>query len=194
MNLTITPAKIRLWNVREYHSLMEKGVLNPEERIELIQGQLITMSPKGTLHTSATRRISKTLSISLANKAAIYTQDPIQLNDYSEPEPDVSVVKFDPLDYVSHHPQAEEVYLLIEVADSSLEYDCQVKAQLYAQSGINDYWVIDVRDRKLFLFRKPHQSDYKIKQILTENESINLLSFPDICLSISELLPPKKSK
>jgi Uma2 family endonuclease len=191
MNLSIIPAKIRLWNLSEYHHLREKGILHPEEKIELIEGQLIKMSPKGTLHTAATRRIAKTLTNLLVNKAAIYTQDPVELDDNSEPEPDVSIVKIDPNDYVTHHPQTEEIYLIIEVADSSLEYDCEIKAKLYAKSGIEDYWVIDVRERKLYLFRKPEKTGYQNKQILRETDLITPLSFPTISVKISELLPPK---
>lgn len=191
MNLSITPAKIRFWNVSEYHYLGEKGILHPEEKIELIEGQLIKMSPKGTLHTAATRRIAKTLTNLLVNKAAIYTQDPIELNDNSEPEPDVSVVKIDPNDYVTHHPQTEEIYLIIEVADSSLEYDCEIKAKLYAKSGIKDYWVIDVRERKLHLFRKPQKTGYETKEILSEIDSVTPLNFAELSIKISELLPPE---
>jgi Uma2 family endonuclease len=184
-----TAFQVKLWTVDEYHQLMDKGVFHPEERVELIVGQIIQMSAKGTAHTSATRRTSNIIRNFLGNRASVYTQDPIQLNDSSEPEPDVSVVRFDPLDYSQQHPTAADVYLIIEVADTSLTYDTEIKAQIYAQSGITDYWVLDVNDRRLIVFREPHQTGYKSQVILDEPQTITPLAFPDLAIALTDILP-----
>ncbi len=183
--------KLRLWTVKEYHYLTKIGVLHPTEKLELLEGQIIRMAAKGTSHTVATRRTTKLLENLLNNQAAIYTQDPITLNDYSEPEPDIIVVIPDSLDYFEHHPNPSDIHLIIEVADSSLDYDLTVKSQAYAKSSIIDYWVLDVNNRRLNIFREPTSEGYTNCFILKEEEEINLLKFPQISLSIQAMLPPK---
>ncbi|WP_051041530.1 Uma2 family endonuclease [Oscillatoria nigro-viridis] len=140
---------LRKWTVKKYQMLGEMGFFHPEERGELILGNIIKMSAKGTAHTSATRRRATLLRELLENQAAVYTQDPIALDDNSEPEPDIAVVRIDPFDYATHHPTPSEVYLIIEVADSSLTFDREIKAKAYGRSGIADYWVLNVGDRQL---------------------------------------------
>lgn len=184
------PFTVRLWTVEEYHQMTEAGIFHPEERVELIAGQIIKMSAKGTAHTSAVRRTARILRNRLENQADVYTQDPIKLDNSSEPEPDIAVVKIDPLDYADHHPTPSEVYLIIEVADSSLKYDREIKSKLYAQSGIADYWVLDVIDRKLHMFREPTQEGYQSEVILSQEASISPLQFPTLVIALQDILPP----
>ncbi|MBD0346530.1 MAG: Uma2 family endonuclease [Coleofasciculus sp. Co-bin14] len=190
MQTTQTPFTLRLWTAEEYHRMAEAGIFHPEERVELIAGQIIRMSAKGTAHTAAVRRTAKILRNLLTNQAEVYTQDPIQLDDFSEPEPDVAVVRIDPLDYADHHPTPSEVYLIIEVADSSLKYDRETKAKAYARSGIADYWVLDVINRKLHMFREPIQEAYQSEVILSEEASVSPLQFPTLEITLQEMLPP----
>lgn len=118
--VTTTPAySLRSWTVKEYHQLSELGVFHPEERLELIAGQIIKIAAKGTAHTATTRRTARLLQSLFGEQATVYTQDPVQLNDFSDPEPDIMVVVPDPLDYVQHHPTPPDIYWLIEVADST---------------------------------------------------------------------------
>jgi len=190
MQTTEAPFTLRFWTVKEYHQMAEAGIFHPEERVELIAGQIIRMSAKGTAHTAAVRRTAKVLRNLLFNQAEVYTQDPIQLNDFSEPEPDVAVVRLDPLDYADHHPTPSEVYLIIEVADSSFKYDRETKAKVYAKSGIADYWVLDVIDRKLHVFREPTQEGYQTEVIFSEKASVSPLQFPDVAITLQDMLPP----
>ena len=187
-------AEVRLWTVRDYHRMVEAGILHPDERVELIEGQIIRMSPKGTAHEAAITRLErilrKQLGVSEAiqrNRVIIRLQSPIQLNDRSEPEPDVAVVQANPLDYEDHHPTPVEAYLLIEIADSSFKFDCETKARLYAQAGIADYWVLDVNDRQLHVFRSPNQDGYQDHDTLGETEHLALLLFSDITVSVAEM-------
>ena len=181
---------LRKWTVKEYHKLGEMGFFHPEERVELLSGNIIKMSAKGTAHTSATRRTASVLRDLLGNQAAIYTQDPIALDDNSEPEPDIAVVRIDPFDYATHHPTPSEVYLIIEVADSSLTFDREIKAKIYARSGIADYWVLNVGDRQLHVFREPTENGYQSEVILGETASISPIEFPAFNIAIQAMLPP----
>lgn len=190
MQTTQAPFTLRLWTVKEYHQMAAAGIFHPEERVELIAGQIIRMSAKGTAHTAAVGRIDKLLQNRLGEQAWIRKEDPIQLDDFSEPEPDIAVVRIDPLDYADHHPTTSEVYLIIEVAGSSFKYDCETKGKGYAQSGIADYWVLDVNNRKLHVFREPNQEGYQSEVILLEDASVSPLQFPTLAIALANILPP----
>lgn len=190
MQNTETTLQLRLWTVKEYHRMAEAGIFGADERVELLEGKIIWMIAKGTAHRSAVGRTDRLLQNSLRNRALICVQDPVKLNEWSEPEPDIAVVKVHPLDYADHHPTPKEVYLIIEVADSSLKLDCQIKAKAYSQAGITDYWVLDVVRRQLYVFREPTQNGYQSEVILAEDATISPLEFPDLSITVLEILPP----
>ncbi|WP_373528090.1 Uma2 family endonuclease [Nostoc sp.] len=190
MQNTETTLKLRLWTVEEYHRMAEAGIFGADERVELLEGKIIWMIAKGTAHRSAVGRTDYLLKNRLGNRAWVSVQDPIKLNARSEPEPDIAVVKVDPLDYADHHPTPAEVYLIIEVAESSLKLDCRIKALAYSQAGITDYWVLDVVGRQLHVFREPTQDGYQNKAILAEDATISPLDFPDLSIAVLEMLPP----
>ncbi|MEH2451120.1 Uma2 family endonuclease [Nostoc sp.] len=190
MQNTESTLKLRLWTVEEYHRMAEAGIFGADERVELLEGKIIWMIAKGTAHRSAVGRTDYLLKNRLGNRAWVSIQDPVKLNERSEPEPDIAVVKVDPLDYADHHPTPSEVYLIIEVADSSLKLDCQTKAKAYSQAGITDYWVLNVVSRQLYVFRQPTQDGYQSKVILAEDATISPLEFPDLSIAVLEILPP----
>jgi Uma2 family endonuclease len=169
--------------------MAEAGIFEPSERVELLEGKIIWMIAKGTAHRSAVGRTNKLLQNRLGNQAWIAVQDPVKLNERSEPEPDIAVVKIDPLDYADHHPTPAEVYLIIEVADSSLKLDTEIKAKAYSQAGIKDYWVLDVVKRELIVFRNPTAEGYQNREIITEHQNISPLDFPDLEIVVSQMLP-----
>ncbi len=181
---------LRLWTVEDYHRMADTGILDDSERVELLEGKIIRMSAKGTAHRSAVGRTYKLLEKRLGNQAWISIQDPVKLNERSEPEPDVAIVQIDSLDYADHHPTPSEVYLIIEVADSSLKFDCETKGKAYAQAAITDYWVLDIVKRQLYVFRQPNEEGYQSKVILAENGIISPLQFPDLQIGVLEILPP----
>ncbi len=190
MQSTENTINLRLWTVKEYHRMAEAGIFDEDERVELLEGKIIWMSAIGTAHRSAVGRTDYLLKKILMNQAWVSIQDPIQLDNYSEPEPDIAVVKIDPLDYADHHPTPDEVYLLIEVADTTFKKDCETKGKAYAAAGIIDYWVLDVINRQLHVFRKPDKNGYQSEVILKENETVSPLNFPDLSINILEILPP----
>ena len=191
MQETETALNLRLWTVEEYHRMAEVGILQPDEPVELIAGQIIKkMSPQGTPHATTITLARLLLESRLGQQVLVRTQLPMQLSDRSEPEPDVAVVMPDALRYLDHHPRPLEVYLIIEVADSTLRRDCNLKAQDYSASNISDYWVIDINNRQLHVFREPTEEGYQSEMILSASGTIAPLQFPDCAIAVSELLPP----
>jgi Uma2 family endonuclease len=192
MQYTETIEKLRLWTVEEYHRIADMGILAADERIELIEGKIIRMSPKGTAHSSSIGRTDYLLKAGLGNRAWVIVQNPVKINERSEPEPDIAVVRLDPLDYADHHPTPAEIHLIIEIADSSLKFDCETKANLYALAGISDYWVIDVINREVRVFRLPSQVGYRSQVTFNQHQTITPKDFPDLQLRIIDMLPPER--
>ncbi|WP_110987533.1 Uma2 family endonuclease [Acaryochloris thomasi] len=186
----MTAVQTRRFTVQEYYRMTEQGILSPTERTELINGEIVKMAAKGTAHTSAVLLVQDVFKESLGRQVFVKSQDPIQLFNDSEPEPDVAVVKRDPLAYSTHHPIPEEILLVIEVADSSLKYDLETMAVLYARAEIAEYWVLDVLTRQLHIFRQPHQDRYQSQMILAETLDVTPIAFTDCTIAIRDLLPP----
>ena len=187
----LTPQTLKQWSVEDYHKLSEFGLLAPDERTELISGQIVIMAAKGTLHVIALQLLALQLDDFLRNQPyLVRTQDPIQLDDSSEPEPDLVVVKGDILTYANHHPYPEDVQLVVEIADTTLQQDCEVKDKLYAEANIAEYWVVDLRNRQLHIFQQPTPAGYDSHLILREGNPVSPLAFPDLTLAIASILPP----
>jgi Uma2 family endonuclease len=192
-NLTFTPEPMALkrWTVEDYHRMGELGIIHADERTELIAGQVLFMAAKGTPHVLALRLLSIALDALLAQQPFfVSTQDPIQLDDFSEPEPDCVIVRGAVLDYADQHPCPSDIALVVEVADSTLKYDTEVKDKLYAQSGIADYWVLDLKNRQLHVFRNPTPTGYTSHLILAEPNQVTPIVFPNIALALTDILPP----
>jgi Uma2 family endonuclease len=193
LNLTFTPepTTLKRWTVEDYHRMGELGMIHADERTELIAGQVLFMAAKGTPHVTALRLLAIALDALLADLPFfVSTQDPIQLDDFSEPEPDCAIVQGSILDYANRHPCPSDIAFVVEVADSTLKYDTEVKDKLYSQSGITDYWVLDLKNRQLHVFRNPTPTGYTSHLILTEPNQITPIAFPHITLNLTNILPP----
>lgn len=192
-NLTFMPepAAVKRWTVADYHRMGELGILRPDERTELIAGQVLFMTSKGTAHVLALRLLATVLDRLVADLPFfVSTQDPIQLDDFSEPEPDCAIVHGVAVDYVDRHPSAREVVLVVEVADSTLKYDTEVKDKFYGRSGVAEYWVLDVKGRRLHVFREPIEAGYASHVVVDELGQVSPLAFPDFVVRVVEVLPP----
>jgi Uma2 family endonuclease len=192
-DMSETPLLLNLksWTVQEYHRMEELGILDPNERTELIAGQITLMVAKGTPHVLTLRLLASELESLIINQPVfVSTQDPIYLDSSSEPEPDLAIVKGTAFDYANQHPQPSDIHLVVEVADSTLRHDCEVKDKLYAQAAITDYWVVDIPHRQVHIFRDPTPTGYTSHLILTEPQTVSPLAFPEIDLSIGSILPP----
>jgi Uma2 family endonuclease len=198
MNTLITTApepittldNLKSWTVQDYHRMSEMGILDPNERTELIAGQITLMVAKGTPHVITLQLLASGLLGQIGTTALIRTQDPIHLDDSSEPEPDLVIVRGEILDYIDRHPQPTDIHLLVEVADSTLSYDCQVKDKVYAKAGIPEYWVIDIKNRQVHIFSDPQATGYASQLILAESQTVSLFAFPAVIMPIGSILPP----
>ncbi|MFB2936557.1 Uma2 family endonuclease [Aerosakkonemataceae cyanobacterium BLCC-F154] len=181
--------QIRLWTVEEYHRMIDVGILNTEDKVELLEGRIIKMTPQRPPHAGTTQRASDYLKEQLKNQAHVRMQLPITLST-SEPEPDIAVVRIDPNGYGDRHPNANDILLLIEVAYTTLNIDRQEKAPIYAKANIADYWILDVIERCVYIFRNPTPSGYQAEMILTADRAISPLAFPTIEIPFSQLFLP----
>ncbi|MEM9919751.1 MAG: Uma2 family endonuclease [Bacteroidota bacterium] len=166
------------FTVQEYHQLAEIGILKESDRVELLYGDIITMSPIKSAHAGMVNLLNRLLIRKLLDEAIVTCQNPIELDKYSQPEPDLAIVKVRADDYSSQHPGPEDVYLVIEVADSSLEKDRQVKGPLYAKAGIPEYWIINLSDRQIEIHREPKDGAYCFQQTVLEGGRVESSSVP----------------
>lgn len=191
LSLDSSSSLLRLWTVDEYYQMAKTGILQSDEKVELIAGQIIrNMTPQGSFHAAAITRTNRLLNQPAQPRFLVRSQLPIQLDNRSEPEPDVALVKSDRLDYDDRHPKAEDVYLIIEIADSTLKTDLTLKKQVYAEANIADYWVLDLTKRQLYVYRQPTEEGYQQEQIVSEQDNISPLYFPDLQLKVGEMLRP----
>ena len=150
-------AQPKRFTVNEYHRLGELGFLQEDDHIELIRGELIQMAAKGVAHETCIRRLLRQLPLLLNNRATLQCQAPIALSFDGEPEPDFAIVRNRADDYATGHPTPEDTLLVIEVSDSSLDYDRDVKLPLYAEANIRDYWLFNLPDQYLEAYSEPYQ-------------------------------------
>ncbi|MGI2903460.1 Uma2 family endonuclease [Tolypothrix sp. VBCCA 56010] len=182
----MTATKNRLWTVEEYHRMIDAGILTPNDKVELLEGRIIQMSPQKPPPAATTQRTSDYLKDILTDKAYVRMQLPITLST-SEPEPDIAVVRINAGTYSDHHPSAEEIFLLIEVAYTTLTFDKEEKAPIYARANILEYWILDIENRQVYIYRNPTTSGYKTETILQVNAALAPLAFPEIEIPFSEL-------
>ncbi len=166
--------KRRLLTVDEYHKMGEAGILKPDDKVELINGEIITMSPINSKHASYVKRINALFTKLVGEDAIISIQDPVRLNKHSEPEPDIAILKFRADYYSKKHPTAEDVILLIEVSDSSVNVDRSFKLPLYAKSGIQEFWIINLKNNQIEVYKNPKGDTYETKEIFKKEKSIKL--------------------
>ena len=166
----------------EYHRMAETGILTEDDRVELINGEIIAMSPINSPHASVVDRISNFLKEEIGKSVIVRVQSPLLLSDLSEPEPDVMLLK--PRDdfYASAHPQPNDVYLLIEVADSSLPIDRKVKLPVYAAAGVPEVWIVNLANQQIEVHRTTTENEYQFKEIAQGEQEIVV---PHFLLSIT---------
>jgi Uma2 family endonuclease len=185
--------QIRQLTSTEYYGMMESGIIREGERVELISGQVFTMAAKGTRHTLCTRKLFKQLLASIGDRADVQSQDPITLPNNSEPEPDIVIAKLREDNYANNHPSPADIILVIEVADSTIKFDRETKAPLYAAAGISEYWIVNLIDDRLEIYRQPEGNIYASIEIITPPRSIVLPHFSEICLNIGDFFPAAKT-
>jgi len=182
----------RRFTVEEYYKMAEAGVLGQDERVELIEGEIIVMSPQGPRHASSSSLATKWFVLHCSDRCTVRIQLPIHLDNSSEPEPDVVLAVLDEDDYGDHHPAPKEILMVMEVSDSTLEFDRVRKSRTYAKAGIGQYCLLNVQSRELEDYRHPSEDGYRSKQTYSVDESFKLAAFPSISVNVADLLPPLK--
>ncbi len=182
----VTEVAKRLINVEEYYLMAEVGILKPGDSVELIQGEIYEMSPAGSKHGSVVKKLSKILNALLSKTHIIAIQDPVRFDKKTEPEPDISILRFRQDYYADKHPGADDIYVIIEVADSSLKYDRGIKKDLYAKFKIPEYWIINLDEKLIEVFSKPKDGDYESKDLFHSNDTISLLNTE---IQVSDIFP-----
>ena len=157
-----------LLTIDDYYKMAEVGIISRDARVELINGKVRHMSPVKSFHSSITDQLFDTLAFELRGKAMIKSQNPIKISDDSAPQPDLVVAKYYKHWYRKRHPEPEDIYLIIEVAQSSIQYDTGEKLKMYALAGIPEYWVIDLNDYKIRVYRQPDGDKYLFEEIIDE--------------------------
>ena len=180
--MTVTTAK---WTIAEYHRLVETGLLD-DKRVELLQGIIVDMLPEGMPHAVYCSESATYLRNLLGNRAIVREAHPITLPNDSEPEPDIAIVNAPNRQYLDHHPYPADIYWLIEYASSTLKKDLNDKKRVYAEVGIQEYWVVNLHASELIVFRDLAQNVYQSETILAA-ENISPLSFPDLQIDVSKL-------
>jgi Uma2 family endonuclease len=181
------------FSAEEYHRLAETGILSPDARVELIEGAIHDMSPIGPLHGAVTKRLNRFFNSRAKGRWTVSIQDSIRLDIYSEPEPDVVLLKPAPDDYASHHPAPDDVFLLIEVADSTLDFDRGKKLQIYARAGISEFWIVNLQDSTIEIYREPHFTVYEKKTVLRTGDKACPTAFPDVAELLRRQVDSRRS-
>jgi Uma2 family endonuclease len=187
VNMTI-PLPRRRFTVDDYYRIAAAGVLGEDDRVELIEGEIIEMSPIGSRHAACVNRLNGIFSVGVGARAIVAVQNPVRLSDLSEPQPDLAVLEPRADAYASGHPRAHDVLLLIEVADSSLPVDRHVKAPLYAVSGIRELWIVDIEAGRIHVFREPASDGYRSTRTVGRGDTVQPLAFPELAIEAGDVL------
>ena len=180
--MTLTTYK---WSIEEWHDLVESGVL-AGKRVELLEGEIIEVSPEGIPHRNTNHKVVKYLRNLLDRVAEVYESHPITL-DNSEPEPDIAIVRLPESIYDTHHPYPQDIYWLVEISNRTLNRDLENKSVTYARNGISEYWVVDLQNNKLIVHTNPKNDSYT--QVLEyKTGAVSPLAFPQITIALDRLL------
>lgn len=198
----MTTTQPKRFTLQEYHRLIEGGffdqrvgVAQPRHRIELIRGEIMQMAAKGTYHSVCCSNLNRELVILVRNQGIVRCQDPIAIPHLnSEPEPDFVIAQPKADQYLSTHPQPTDIFLIIEIADSTLLYDRETKLPLYAEAGIPHYWLFNLVEQQLEVYREPYQTlqenfNYRQTQIFLPDQAIPLPQFPQLVLNLANIFP-----
>ena|SRR3982751_1602212 len=176
------------FTVAEFERMGEAGIFTKDSRLELIEGEIVEMSPIGSRHAACVKFLSRFLNKVIGDKALVSTQDPVHLNDNSEPQPDVALLRLRD-DFYSHaHPRPEDVLLIIEVADTTVDYDRLVKVPLYAKARIKEVWLVNLPAEQIEIYAEPSGGAYQIIKQIKRGEEAQAHSIPVVVVSADTVL------
>jgi Uma2 family endonuclease len=181
---------VPLYTGGEYEALVEHGLLGPDDRVELLEGVIVTVSPQSPRHAAVVRFVEEALRAAIGGAAEIRSQMPLRAGSLSMPEPDVAVVPGRAADYLLSHPA--EALLVVEVADTSLTQDRMTKERVYAAAGVTEYWIVDVAGDAIEVHQDPDPDGrhYRQRSIAHRGEVLSLVAFPDATVAAADMLGP----
>ncbi len=185
---TISAPARRRFTVAEYYAMADAGILSENDRVELLDGDLIVMPPIGNWHGGGVKFFANTLPPVLQGRAIIAVQDPVRLDEHSEPQPDIMLLQWRDDFYRNGHPAPGDVLLLIEVADSSVEFDRTVKLAAYARAGIPEVWIVARAERRIEAYSEPAGNEYATVRRFGSGETVAPQAFPGISLEVSRVI------
>lgn len=176
------------YTVEDYERMGRAGILGEDDRVELIEGEIIDMPPIGSPHGGAVNRIAQRLTLVVGDRAVVATQNPLRLDDFSAPQPDIALLK--PRDdyYAAAHPRPGDVLLLVEVAETSVRYDRDKKLPLYARAGIPEAWLVDIHGKALYVYRSPGPDGFAAVEKVTNLSALSPALMPDCVVDLRGLL------
>jgi Uma2 family endonuclease len=178
----------KLFTVDEYYRMVKAGILHEKDRVELIEGEIIEMSPIGHRHSACVDRATELFVTAFKGKAIVSVQHPLRLDIYNEPQPDLIVLKRRADFYSTRSKFPDDTLFVVEVSDSSLRYDTKIKLPLYARSGVPELWIENLQQNVLTVCREPTGTNYKSQTSFRPGDSISPLAFPEITFEVKDLL------
>ncbi len=177
------------FTANDYHRMAEAGIIGEDDRVELLEGEIVEMAPIGPGHAGGVKRLlNGFLPLQVESKAIISVQDPIHLGEYSEPQPDLALLKPRADFYAQGHPLPQEVLLVVEVMESSADYDREVKVPLYARFSIPEPWLVDLEQGLIEVYREPGPEGYREVHTIRRGERLSPQAFPQLTLTADEVL------
>lgn len=178
----------RLFDADEYHRMARAGILSEDDRVELINGEIIAMTPIGPRHNAAVDRAVRALVAAVGDQAIVRVQGSVRLDRFREPQPDFVLLRPEPDFYASRLPGPSDIFLIIEIAESSLEYDREVKSRVYAESGVHEYWLVDLDARLLSCYTEPQGRAYQRIKQYHAGQSLASEALPQCVVPVDALL------
>lgn len=170
--------------------MADAGVFGADERVELLEGEIIEMAPIGSRHAACVARLTRLFQGRLGDRALVWAQNPIRLGEHSEPQPDVALLRPRDDDYATAHPSADDVFLLVEVGDATAAWDREHKLPVYAGAGVVEVWLVDLPAGCIEVCRRPEGGDYQGRLTYAPGDHVAPDAFPDVRFDIADLLPP----
>jgi Uma2 family endonuclease len=177
----------RKFSISDYHRMAETGILAENERIELIAGDIVTMIPVGSQHTSCVKSLKQLFTTMLIDTVVVWVQNPICLGEYSEPEPDIALLKLRPDLYTEHCPIPKDVFLIVEVTEQALDYERDIKLPVYAQTGIGEVWLVNIKDMKVEVYTNPAGQEYDMYRKFCQEHTITSVIFPNLRIPVEKI-------
>ncbi len=178
----------RPFTTAEYHRMIEAGIFTEDDRVELIDGEVIKMAAIGPRHAACVKKLAEFLIVKVRKFATIGVQDPVQLSDYSEPEPDISLLKRREDFYAQGHPRPEDILVAIEVADTTADSDREVKIPAYARAGILEVWLVDLYNDRIEVHTRPASGVYQEVRIVLRGQKVISSTIPQLKLKADDIL------